>query len=173
VARILLSHTTFRSIGYGDWAINLDGGGSQDDVTAALGRRASGVTNLTARLGEGTDFFTGGITGNTDDGRTRMKVYGSYGADVLTGGVAPDVLDGGGGNDIIRGGAGDDRLNGGSERDELYGDAGRDYLDGGPGIDTFRQYRGGGLFGLGFSQDRIVDREPGEVIDDGTTAWAP
>src|SRR5438477_407434 len=84
---------------------HIPGVGQVDDVTANLGRRLSGQTNLTARLDEGADFFTGSITGNTDDGKTRMKVYGSYGADVLTGGVGADYLDGGDGPDIIHGGA--------------------------------------------------------------------
>lgn len=184
VARILLDNTTFRSIGDGDWTINLTGGGYQDDVTANLGRRASGYTYLNARLDEGADVFTGAITGNTDDGRTKITVDGGYGADTITGSAAADVLNGGGGNDIIHGGAGNDRLNGGAEKDELYGEAGNDYLDGGEdgvdadedllsggsGVDTFRQYPVAGPTSYVFGQDRIVDLEPGELIDYGQVA---
>ena len=176
VAKIDLSGTTFFSSYinsfYGDWNIDITGGSQKDDITANLGRRTAAKTTLTAHLGGGADFFTGSIDGNTDDGLTRMSVFGEAGNDVLTGGVTADTFDGGSDNDILHGGAGSDHLSGGAGSDQLFGEDGNDFLDGGSGDrdiltggagrDVFSQYRSGPTGG--FNQDLITDRELIDIV---------
>ena len=180
VARIDMSGTTFYSSiinsVYGDWNINITGGSQRDDVTANLGRRTAAKTTLTAHLGGGTDFFTGSIDGNTDDGLTRMSVFGEAGIDTMTGGVTADTFDGGSDNDIIHGGAGNDKLFGNGGLDQLFGEDGNDSLDGGglgltndrdiltggAGRDIFSQYRSGPTGA--FNQDLITDRESIDIV---------
>ncbi len=65
-----------------------------------------------------------------------MDLYGTQGADALTGGADNDILYGFGGNDTLKGGAGDDVLAGNEGADILRGGDGDDYLLGGPGNDT-------------------------------------
>ncbi len=67
---------------------------------------------------------------------------GLSGPDCLVGGPGDDRLDGGPGADVLLGGDGADRLSGGPGNDVLYGGPGDDHLDGGPGNDVC--YRGGG-----------------------------
>lgn len=62
-------------------------------------------------------------------------LFGSLGADVLSGGGGNDLIDGQDGNDRISGGDGNDILFGGAGKDYLSGGAGDDILDGGPGFD--------------------------------------
>lgn len=56
-----------------------------------------------------------------------QKLWGSAGADTVSGF---------GGNDTLSGGAGDDTLTGQGGNDQLDGDAGNDFIDGGEGDDT-------------------------------------
>lgn len=166
IARLDYASTLFHKIGgIGDWSINLTSGLNTDDVTVNMGRRLSGSTTLDIDLGSGSDFYTGGIAGNTDDGLTRISVNGGSGNDSLVGGVGPDYLYGANDNDTIRGGAGNDTLLGGAQTDQLFGEEGNDWLDGsannyidgahdtlfgGAGNDTFVQYN--------LSEDALSDR---------------
>ncbi len=111
-------------------------------------------TSLKVDLGEGADQltvtslddgFTGAMTLNTGGGNdtvdasaiaVAVKVNGSGGNDILTGGTANDTLNGGSGEDALIGGPGNDKLQGqGSSLDTLSGGLGDDTLDGGDGYD--------------------------------------
>lgn len=80
-------------VSYSKDANELDGGGGDDTITAALG--ADLITG-----GDGDDRLTGG---GGDDG-----LNGGEGQDLLTGGNGDDVLNGGAGDDILDGAGGDD-----------------------------------------------------------------
>ncbi|WP_179958367.1 calcium-binding protein [Chitinimonas arctica] len=89
------------------------------------------------------------------------------GADSLVGYTSDDSIAGAGGNDslhgemgrdTLRGGAGDDYLIGGGGDDLLEGGSGSDLLQGGGGADRYQFSRGDGT-------DRIVDFDPGNMID--------
>lgn len=70
-----------------------------------------------------------------DAGVTFTPVYGSAGADSLTGQIGPDRIEGGAGDDTIAGGTGNDQLLGGDGADRLSGESGNDTLFGGLGRD--------------------------------------
>ena len=63
-------------------------------------------------------------------------IYGTPGADPLTGGNGKQIIMGLGGDDIIEGGNGKDCLVGGDGNDTLDGGNGQDILIGGPGDDV-------------------------------------
>lgn len=117
--------------------------------------------------GLGDDNINGGSGRNTlygEDGNDRLngsngvdKLYGGGGNDRLYGQGGDDFLDGGGNVDRLYGGAGNDTLNGGTSNDRLYGDAGNDFLIGSRGNDGFRG-------GTGY--DEVLDREPGELLEE-------
>ena len=103
----------------------------------------------------------GATEGNGEIVQGSGILYGSSGADVVTGGGSDDyisgfdgidVLRGGGGDDVIRGHAGSDFLDGDSGADVLYGGMGNDRLEGDSGADVF-------LFGRGDGADLIVDTD--------------
>ncbi|MFO1148314.1 MAG: Ig-like domain-containing protein [Alsobacter sp.] len=82
------------------------------------------------------------IAGNANSGTSSM-IYGSTGANAITGTS---------GNDVIYGGSGDDNINSG---------AGSDVMTGGPGNDhfVFRNFPSGG------SLDHVTDFSSGDILD--------
>lgn len=87
-----------------------------------------------------------------------MNLYGTNGADTLTGGAGDDLLYGYRGADILRGGAGHDTLAGNEGADKLYGGDGDDYLLGGPGDDLIDG-------GAGHDWAAYEDATAGVVVD--------
>ncbi|ASY65854.1 T1SS secreted agglutinin RTX (plasmid) [Sinorhizobium sojae CCBAU 05684] len=69
-----------------------------------------------------------GIVVVGDDTKSNL-IYGTSGADNLTGGALDDTIIGRDGNDVINGGGGSDTLRGGSGNDTIDGGAGVDLLD--------------------------------------------
>ncbi|ODR89607.1 hypothetical protein A8M32_20075 [Sinorhizobium alkalisoli] len=69
-----------------------------------------------------------GIVVVGDDTKSNL-IYGTSGADHLTGGALDDTIVGRDGNDVINGGGGNDTLRGGSGNDTIDGGAGADLLD--------------------------------------------
>ncbi|MBP2239435.1 VCBS repeat-containing protein, partial [Sinorhizobium kostiense] len=63
-----------------------------------------------------------------DDTKSNL-IYGTSGADNLTGGALDDTIIGRGGNDVINGGGGNDTLSGGAGNDTIDGGGGLDLLD--------------------------------------------
>lgn len=82
-------------------------------------------------------------------------LFGSAGADNLTGSEANDVLFGGDGADFINGVSGDDTIGGGNGDDELWGYGGADTIDGGAGDDLIRGFHGDDVITGGGGDDRI------------------
>ncbi len=87
------------------------------------------------------------------------RVFGTFGADTLTGtsadeefraGFGDDTIYGMGGHDRLRGGRGNDYLDGGEGNDRLRGDYGNDTLVGGAGRDRF-------IFNLQGGRDVVKD----------------
>ncbi|MBT6883255.1 MAG: hypothetical protein HOA30_04250 [Rhodospirillaceae bacterium] len=84
-----------------------------------------------------------------------VRLNGSRGDDVLSGGNGNDCLkgrrgddelNGHGGNDVLKGGHGDDAVNGGDGEDQLIGGRGDDVMYGGAGDDVMRGGRGDDMF---------------------------
>ena len=69
-----------------------------------------------------------GIVVVGDDSKSNL-IYGTSGADNLTGGALADTIIGRGGNDVINGGGGNDTLRGGAGNDTIDGGGGMDLLD--------------------------------------------
>ncbi|MGD8914889.1 MAG: calcium-binding protein, partial [Candidatus Thiodiazotropha sp.] len=104
------------------------------------------------------------LTGGTDEDR----LYGGAGNDSITGGEENDYLEGNAGIDLLDGGAGNDELRGGSGDDArihnagLYGREGDDALYGEAGNDTLDGGIGLDLLVGGLGQDHLIG---GEGID--------
>lgn len=113
--------------------------------------------------------YSGNDIANGGDGDDSLS--GLAGDDALQGNAGNDLLFGGAGADMLAGGDGDDTLAGGLGNDTLSGDLGNDVLYGGNvpisaspyyssyyypasqnGNDTY-------LFGRGFGQDTVIDRD--------------
>jgi VCBS repeat-containing protein len=75
----------------------------------------------------GADSITGGNSGQT--------IYGGMGNDIITAGNGADTIYGGSGNDTISGSSGNDILYGGSGNDTIDGGKGNDIIVGGLGND--------------------------------------
>lgn len=73
---------------------------------------------------------------NWTSGTDLLTIFGTAGADRLTGSDLGSTLEGGDGNDVLTGGAGADILRGGNGDDVLVGGGGLDALYGGAGFDT-------------------------------------
>lgn len=88
-------------------------------------------------------------------------LYGSSGADRLTGSIVDDNIFGWSGNDTINGGAGNDHLYGDSGGDLVIGGPGLDFLYGGEDHDTLKGRSGndtltGGLYSDQFHFDMAL-----------------
>lgn len=136
-----------------------DGNTTTDTFTYTL-RDAAGATSTAA--------VTVTVRGAADG----QNIYGTNGADVLTGTARNEQIEAGNGDDTVRGGAGIDRLLGQNGNDALYGEDGADLLWGDRGDDLLNGGRGddvltGGLgndvfeFGPLGGDDRITDFKPG------------
>lgn len=134
-------------------AVVTPGDGCQEGTDGAVVCRVSvsGSFLITARLGDGDDFFTAART--CGDFVECVEVEAGAGNDVVIGSGAADLLRGNGGDDTLEGlrgegwgfvptgnhldgGYGDDRLIGGREYDLLVGGPGADVMEGGRGFDT-------------------------------------
>ena len=80
-------------------------------------------------------------------------IYGSAGADVISGSPFANKIWGGGGDDAIRGGDGVDIVYGEAGNDEIWGDAGNDVLDGGALADRLHGGSGNDLINGGDYRD--------------------
>jgi Ca2+-binding RTX toxin-like protein len=135
-------------------AVVTPGDGCQGGTDGAVVCRVAlgGSFLITARLGDGDDFFTAART--CGGFVVCVAVEAGAGNDVVIGSGAADQLRGNGGDDTLEGlrgvgwggfvptgneldgGYGDDRLKGGREYDLLVGGPGADVLEGGRGFDT-------------------------------------
>lgn len=70
------------------------------------------------------------------DDRGLFAIFGTSGADKLSGLGGHDEIYGYGGNDVIDGGSGNDSIYGGEGNDSISGGLGDDIIDGGSGADT-------------------------------------
>jgi Ca2+-binding RTX toxin-like protein len=88
----------------------------------------TGISSVTAALGDGNDSFTN---------KTALPAHvnGGSGNDEITGGSVVDYLDGADGNDNVYGGGGNDTLRGGAHSDNLWGGDGDDDLEGDGAVD--------------------------------------
>jgi hypothetical protein len=93
------------------------------------------------------DLLIGGSARSGTGNELDNRIFGSGGADTLSGLEGNDILRGRGGRDTIEGGDGDDRIDGG---------AGKDLLTGGAGRDIF-QFRDGDMGAKRSSADIITD----------------
>ncbi len=93
--------------------------------------------------------------------RSRDKILGRAGNDVLTAGDKSDLVRGNRGNDAVEGGEGRDRIHGGFGADRLSGGEHADRIFGGPGADGINGGPGPDRIRAGFGNDTIV-------ADDGT-----
>ena len=91
-----------------------------------------------------------------DAGITFKPVFGTLGADTLTGRSGPDRIDGRGGDDTIAGGTGGDQLLGGDGADRLSGDGGNDTLIGGLGRDRLSGGSGSDILVGGRDADALT-----------------
>ena len=109
--------------------------GNGSDTVAISG--LDSAVNTTSLLLNGQN---GPDTLDASGSHVPVKLNGSGGDDVLTGGTANDTLNGGAGMDALIGGEGNDRLQGqGSSYDTLSGGQGDDTLDGGDGYDRISE----------------------------------
>ena len=134
-------------------AVVTPGNGCQEGTDGAVVCRVAltGDILITARLGDGDDFFTAART--CGGFVVCVAVEAGAGNDVVIGSGAADQLRGNGGDDTLEGlrgvgwgfvpegneldgGHGNDRLKGGREYDHLVGGPGADELEGGRGFDT-------------------------------------
>lgn len=119
------------------------------------------------RLRATSDFYETvrifGYAGNDElEGSTfgHNFIYGSLGADTLTGGSYRNVLFGGAGNDLLDGSIwqGEDILYGGTGRDTLLGsDSGTNFLDGGTGADSMEGGDGQDTFVVDTADDIVTE----------------
>ena len=82
-------------------------------------------------------------------------MFGTAGADALTGGSKNDLIIGFEGNDVLSGGGGNDCLVGGSGQDILNGGSGNDIHDGGPQNDIINGGSGNDQIDGGLGNDQI------------------
>jgi hypothetical protein len=146
----------------------LAGGSGNDDLSG--GPRADAVVYSDAASVRVTldDLANDGPPGEQDNVQIDIEtVYGSRGADRLSGNDADNVLDGGDGDDVIDGSGGDDQIFGAAGADRLLARDGRlDRVDCGEGediaiLDTRDVARG----------CEIVDRRPVAARVDANLRW--
>ena len=128
-------------------------GVSASTVKAWVQQNGNSWANFTGDTTVGTVYGTDGadtVTGSAAGDRLigldgADSLLGSAGTDLLMGGAGNDTLRAGDDDDMLIGGAGNDLLHGGNGNDELYGGAGADVFDitGGNGaVDYIRDFNG-------------------------------
>jgi hypothetical protein len=150
----------------------LDGGPGSDDIAGGRGTDAATYAESTGVKVSVDDLANDGASGEHDNVQTDVEdVFGSPGADLLSGSAASNTLDGGDGNDELAGGGGRDHLYGGDGNDRITSrDGAADTLDCGAGSDI--------VIVDELDRDRgceIVDRRPAVPRVDFTVAyeWVP
>ena len=124
----------------------------------------SAITNVSADLGTGSDFF---VVDQTDgDVTVSMDISGGGGADVIVAGGGNDTIMGGGGRDRIDAGSGDDLVRGGAGGDQIAGRDGNDTLVGGTGDDALDGGQGEDNL-VGNSGDDHLDGAAGDDVITG------
>ena len=91
-------------------------------------------------------------------------MFGTAGADALTGGSKNDLIIGFEGNDVLSGGGGNDCLVGGSDQDILNGGSGNDIHDGGPQNDIINGGSGNDQIDGGLGNDRIDAGSDNDIV---------
>jgi ELWxxDGT repeat protein len=111
--------------GSGIDTLNISGGGATQTLSLrlAITNQFLGITNAAFNATTVRGFEHVSLSSFSGNG----SIFGSIGANRLTGSGLNDILKGGDGNDSLSGGAGDDTLS---------GDAGNDSINGGSGNDT-------------------------------------
>ena len=150
----------------GDGPSGITGGPGDDIMRAGSERdRRSGVDVLRFEAAPSAvviDLSSGIATGwGRDEIDDFEWVYGSQGADAITGDGAPNVIAGLGGNDVLHGLGGADHLTGGgvnNTRFERPG-TGDDRLEGGEGDDELLGRDGDDVYVGGAGRDRAVFRD--------------
>ncbi|MDG2224390.1 MAG: PKD domain-containing protein [Rubripirellula sp.] len=137
----------------GDGNDSLFGGPGNDSIVAGgSGDTVSGGDgdDRIVGHGEGNESLDGGSGNDTIIGSTAVdgaadSIFGGYGDDYISVGMAGDSVDGGDGNDLIFGGLGDESIVGGLGDDTISaGAAGKDTIFGGPGNDVIQSVGGSG-----------------------------
>ncbi|HEV8378667.1 MAG TPA: calcium-binding protein [Tepidisphaeraceae bacterium] len=115
--------------------LTVDGGSGADNIRVNV----SG-TNIVVHLNATTRNFARSsvqqLVVNGNAGKDKINVTGPIPNVVLNGGSGNDQIFGSGGADLISGGDGKDTLRGRKGNDQIYGDGGDDELFGGNGNDT-------------------------------------
>jgi hypothetical protein len=111
----------------------------------------------------------GHTTYTAPHGYSGYLIFGTDGADIITGSNHGDCIVGGGGDDTIHGGNGSDVLIGGDGDDTIYGDNGADTIYGESGDDTLNGGNGPdhGVFG-GPGDDTINGDNGPDTVDGGS-----
>ena len=91
-------------------------------------------------------------------------IFGTAGADALTGGSKNDLIIGFEGNDVLSGGSGNDCLVGGSGRDILNGGSGNDIHDGGSQNDIINGGSGNDQIDGGLGNDFIDAGSDNDIV---------
>ncbi|WP_416896703.1 MAG: FecR domain-containing protein [Minwuia sp.] len=142
------------TVTYADSSENFDavfaGDGSQLLLTDTVGIEGDTL------LGNGADAIDNTVEVVAFSDETFALVFGTAGADNLTGGETADAIGGGDGNDTIAGSTGDDFIDGGSGTDSVDGGVGNDELIGGDGNDTLTGGAGNDEIDGGAGTDRAV-----------------
>jgi beta propeller repeat protein len=96
-----------------------------------------------------------------------LKLDGTEGDDILTGGRGPDTISGFGGDDILQGLGGNDLIFGGSGNDLITGGDGKDRAEGGLGNDTISGNSGNDILIGNEGNDNILGGEGNDSIEGG------
>ncbi len=112
--------------------VRVDGTGVDVDLAAE-------TTQVLGGAGDDRVFGSGGLAG-----RTRLRLVGGPGSDLLLGGDSDDELLGSEGNDVLVGDRGADLLQGGVDNDTLNGGPGTDQVFGESGDDRLEWNAGDG-----------------------------
>ncbi|MDF1840569.1 MAG: PKD domain-containing protein [Rubripirellula sp.] len=137
----------------GDGNDSLFGGPGNDSIVAGgSGDTVSGGDGDDRIVGnsEGNESLDGGSGNDTIIGSTAVdgaadSIFGGYGDDYISVGMAGDSVDGGDGNDSIFGGLGSESIVGGLGDDTISAGAdGKDTIFGGPGNDIIQAVGGAG-----------------------------
>ncbi len=142
--------------------VRVDGSGFDLDAAAE-------TTQVLGGTGDDRILGSGGLAG-----RTRLRLVGGPGTDLLLGGDSDDELLGLEGNDILLGDRGNDLLQGGSDNDTLSGGPGADQVLGELGDDTLQWNAGDGDDRLDGGPDAdLVSVQTGNAPDTVLVTAAP
>jgi beta propeller repeat protein len=97
-----------------------------------------------------------------------LKLDGTEGDDVLTGGRGPDTISGFGGDDVLQGLAGNDQILSGNGNDLVAAGDGKDKTEGGLGNDTISGNGGNDSLLGNEGNDDILGGEDNDSIDGGS-----